>query len=515
MKYLTCVFFTMLALGLYGAALAQVSLDVSQPVADQTYTSPVPVIASASSPAGITGWEVYLDSNLVFKNNDTSGNLNTSIAASIGTHTVVVKAWDSAGDNTAATDTISVVSGPAVTLVQPANGATVPSDFTLQANCSAPTTITGWEVYIDSQTPPYFKNASNSSTVSVPVTTTTGPHNINVKCWDAQGAFGEINFSITAEANHPTVQLLGPSQNATVQSPFTLQASCSSPAAAISGWEVYVDGQNPPFFKNTANSSSLDVPVSAGTGPHSIVVKCWDVNGDNGQANLSVTVQPGGLIPTPPSNARPFTGIDDLAGWGNCSTSNCTRVPPSSFTFNNTTADPSLDGNGITASASGPPFWGILFYKHLGAQDSATHFLVEWNFRLSAGADPQALEFDFPVWIGGQSFYFGTQCALKTGFWQYWMPGNPGGSWHNVPQVTCATMQTGVWHKLRWYGTRNASSITYVAMELDGKQFDVNIAVPKGGTSFPDNFTVQFQIDGNSNGTSYTEYLDELNAWVW
>jgi hypothetical protein len=52
-------------------------------------------------------------------------------------------------------------------------------------------------------------------------------------------------------------------------------------------------------------------------------------------------------------------------------------------------------------------------------------------------------------------------------------------------------------------------------MEIDGKQFDVNITVPAGSTSFADEFTVQFQFDGRGNGAGYTEYIDEVNAWMW
>ena len=500
---------------LTGCGFAQVSLNVSQPINSQSYSSPVPVSASASSPSGITGWEIYVDSKLAFKNNDTSGNLDTTVSTTAGGHTFVIKAWDSAGDNTAATETITVVSGPSVTLVSPSDGATVNNTFNLQASCSAPATITGWEVYLDSHAPPYFKNNANSPTLNIQVTTTLGPHSVNVKCWDSEGVYGQVNFNITAQSTMPTVQILSPSNGATVSSPFTLQASCSSPSAAISGWEVYIDSQTPPFFKNNTSSSSLNIPVTAAAGSHSIDVKCWDVSGDNGSSVFSVIVQGGGLIPTPPSTAISFPHIEDMTGWNSCATSNCSSKPPTNPTFAQHVASPSLDGSAIKASVdNGPAFWGILWYKHLGAQNAAKNFVVEWNYQINSGALPQALEFDFPLWTGGKSFYFGSQC-VPGGHWQYWIPGATNHGWHDITQAACPAISTGVWHKLRWYGTISGNTFTYNAMEVDGNQIAVNITVPETSTTFADEFTVQFQFDGRGSGAGYTEYIDEVNAWIW
>jgi len=298
----------------------------------------------------------------------------------------------------------------------------------------------------------------------------------------------------------PSVQIVSPTQDATVSSPFTLQANCSSPSASISGWEVYIDSQTPPFFKNNTNSSSLDIPVTVASGSHSIDVKCWDVNGENGSSTIKVTVA-GGLIPTPPTTATRFPDIDQMTGCQSCDDASCSSAPPASPTFAQNVASPSLDGRAIQASvANGPAFWGILWYRHLGAENSARNFVVEWNYRLNTGANPQALEFDFPLWSAHQSFYFGTQCDVAGGFWQYWIPGSTNHGWHNITQAACPAVTTDTWHKLRWYGTISGSTFTYNAMEIDGKQIAVNITVPAAPTSFGDNFTVQFQFDGRGSG---------------
>ena len=78
------------------------------------------------------------------------------------------------------------------------------------------------------------------------------------------------------------------------------------------------------------------------------------------------------------------------------------------------------------------------------------------------------------------------------------------------------SLSTGTWHTLKWYGTVDRSNHTYVysAMQLDNQQYNIN-ATMNAPTSGNDNFTVQFQLDGNSGGSGYTEYVDQVSAWTW
>lgn len=95
-------------LALSTAAFAQVTLTVNEPLTGKTYTFPVIVSATESSPNGPSGWDVYLESNLVVHNTSSSGRLDTTFPASAGSHTVVVKAWDNSGADTSASETITV-----------------------------------------------------------------------------------------------------------------------------------------------------------------------------------------------------------------------------------------------------------------------------------------------------------------------------------------------------------------------------------------------------------------------
>jgi len=70
-------------------------------------SSPITISGTASSNSGITGWTIYVDSNLVFRENTSSRSLSTAVSMSSGTHRLVVKAWDTSGANGAAYLTVT------------------------------------------------------------------------------------------------------------------------------------------------------------------------------------------------------------------------------------------------------------------------------------------------------------------------------------------------------------------------------------------------------------------------
>jgi hypothetical protein len=74
------------------------SLNVCLPTQNQMTSTSLHVFANSASPAQITAMQVYIDGRLIY--NDTSGAtyVDTAIAVSKGTHSVVVKAWDANGN---------------------------------------------------------------------------------------------------------------------------------------------------------------------------------------------------------------------------------------------------------------------------------------------------------------------------------------------------------------------------------------------------------------------------------
>ena len=75
---------------------ATVGVTVCSPTPGAPVASPVHVTAAAKSAAGpITAMRIYVDSVSVYAVN--AAAIDTSVAVSSGTHSLVVQAWDSTG----------------------------------------------------------------------------------------------------------------------------------------------------------------------------------------------------------------------------------------------------------------------------------------------------------------------------------------------------------------------------------------------------------------------------------
>ncbi|HZS27042.1 MAG TPA: alkaline phosphatase family protein [Candidatus Angelobacter sp.] len=78
-----------------GCAAATAGVTVCSPTAGSTDGSPVHFVAAAASLHPITAMRIYIDNLSKFTTN--AASLNTSLAVSSGTHSVIVQAWDSSG----------------------------------------------------------------------------------------------------------------------------------------------------------------------------------------------------------------------------------------------------------------------------------------------------------------------------------------------------------------------------------------------------------------------------------
>jgi hypothetical protein len=140
-----------------------------------------------------------------------------------------------------------------------------------------------------------------------------------------------------------------------------------------------------------------------------------------------------GASPTPtsgaPTSAQVIPDIQKLAGWQTCVLS-CAGAPAANFSMTEGIASPSLSGSSARFSLlSGThPFGAVLWFRALGAHNSATHFLFDLNFYVDNPAAAQALEFYVTQSSGGARYNFGTQCDLAGGHsWRMW--DNIGKKW--------------------------------------------------------------------------------------
>lgn len=170
------------------------AVTISTPPPVSNVISPINVKASATPTAGhtITRWSVYLDETLVYKAGAVNA-IQTNISAGVGSHAVLVRAWDSFGayGDQVVTPKVSPV---AVNVSTPVNDASVSSPVTIQATASSANTITGWVVYIDSINA-FQINSGSPLNVNLPLG--FGWHDVLVRAWDSTGAYGDQTINLT------------------------------------------------------------------------------------------------------------------------------------------------------------------------------------------------------------------------------------------------------------------------------------------------------------------------------
>jgi hypothetical protein len=169
---------------------------------------------------------------------------------------------------------------------------------------------------------------------------------------------------------------------------------------------------------------------------------------------------------------------------------------------------PSMSGHSAQFWLGGShPYGDALWWKQLGAQPKAQHFVYDVHFYLKNAQAPQALEFDVNQSVGGHKYIFGTECDIKgQKQWRVWKTGT---GWVDTG-IGCAAPAAYTWHHLteEFYRTSDGK-VQFVSITLDGNKHYVNRTyAPKSASAAELN--VAFQADGNSKQTNYSVWLDTI-----
>ncbi|HEY1903840.1 MAG TPA: hypothetical protein VGG56_15515 [Terracidiphilus sp.] len=129
-----------------------------------------------------------------------SSSVAATITASAGAHTLHVKAWGNGGGACDTDVAITAVSttptapAPGIVVTSPANGATVSSDFTVDATAAAcssqPVSSMGYSLDSGAET------TFNGTTLNASVAASTGAHTLHVESLGNQGAQCAVNVAI-------------------------------------------------------------------------------------------------------------------------------------------------------------------------------------------------------------------------------------------------------------------------------------------------------------------------------
>ncbi len=208
------------------------------------------------------------------------------------------------------------------------------------------------------------------------------------------------------------------------------------------------------------------------------------------------------------------TQIQRMTGWESCDA--CAGANGSGPRANESTASgvksPSLSGNSrVFSISSSTPYADALWWKQLGAANSATNLRYDVDFYLQAPQNAQAIEFDANQANGKMRWIYGTECNIASGNWDVWA--NAAGNWKSTG-IPCKMPAAYKWHHLTWEFKRNSTQVIYVAFTLDGVKHYVNRTYPAKKSSVNE-LNVAFQMDMRGNHVAYKTWLDNVKLTYW
>jgi len=216
-----------------------------------------------------------------------------------------------------------------------------------------------------------------------------------------------------------------------------------------------------------------------------------------------------------PSSAQTVKSqIQRMSGWQNCVT--CAGInasgPSASISSASGVASPSLSGNSrVFSISSSNPWADALWWKQLGAVNTATNLRYDVDFYITAPQNAQALEFDNNQANGHMRWIFGTECSIGSGNWDVW--GNASGNWIHTG-VPCKMPTAYKWPHLTWEFKRTSSTLTYIAFTLDGVKHYINRTYP-ARPSGTNELNVAFQMDMKASHAPFKTWLDNVKLTYW
>jgi len=206
--------------------------------------------------------------------------------------------------------------------------------------------------------------------------------------------------------------------------------------------------------------------------------------------------------------------IQRMPGWQSCDACAGTNGagPKAGHSMAEGIPSPSMSGAAAQFNISGSqPYSDALWWKQLGAANSATNLVYDLYFYIKNPAAAQALEFDANQANGSHRWVFGTQCNIAAGHWDVWA--NAAGSWKSTG-IPCSAPAAYKWHHLTWEFKRNATQVIFVAFTYDGVKHYVNRTYPAKASS-TNEMNVAFQMDQKGTPVAYSTWLDNVTLKYW
>jgi hypothetical protein len=216
---------------------------------------------------------------------------------------------------------------------------------------------------------------------------------------------------------------------------------------------------------------------------------------------------------------KTFSNVDDTSasGWGSCSNCAGGQNLADVFWVAPFQTTPSRDGHSTEFYVSAAkPYANVLFWRKLGAVNSATHLTWDfWVYLDKASLSAQALEYDAFQFVNGLEFMFGTECVYRTGYWEIW--NQKAGNWVQT-KLPCKAFTPNAWHHVVWQFHRTTDNMMHFdAVTLDGVLHTLNLSQPSGPlpAGWASDLGVQWQLDTAGAPLTFSEWVDNVKLTVY
>lgn len=284
----------------------------------------------------------------------------------------------------------------------------------------------------------------------------------------------------------------------------------ASMSAGVNTMQIYDNGS----LKYSVSGSKVDKYLTLSGGSHSVTIKAWDKNGNSSYAKVSFNVTSSTSTSTSTSTTT-YSNIDHMTGWENCDA--CAGIGGAgsivSYSMTQNINSPSIDGRSQQHwLGSGTPYSNALWWKQLGPNPNATHFIYDLYFYYTNSGAPQSLEFDVNQALNYKKYTFGTQCSIRgSKQWDVWDSYNK--KWIHTG-IACPAPPTYKWNHLVWEFQRVDGKAKFISVTLNGVKHYINKSYSPHSTSIKE-LDVAFQMDGNSSGQSYKVWIDKVTLKAW
>ena len=318
------------------------------------------------------------------------------------------------------------------------------------------------------------------------------------------------------------VWITSPANGATINGPVDFVAnSNTSCSGGIGSMGIY---PAPYQLSYIGSGSNLNHSLQMNTGKYNVVVVAWDRCGGASTAGVTVNVTNNGGG----GSGNSFTNLQNSGGWhgagqGPPNFVDCNPCSKVAWSWQEGVNSPSLSGHAAKYNMWGSgPYWDVLFNNHLIGDGSSqgmldgdhkivpnlhdfTYDVYFFGSNLNAS---QAVEFDLNQFFGGMGFIWGHECRIAGGHeWDIWDNINQ----HWVPTGVKCYPNNNAWNHLTIHVQRTSDNhLLYQTITLNGQTATLNHYYSPGPAPGWYGVTVNYQMDGDSQQTPYSIYLDQL-----